>query len=139
MDIHQKIQKARGCSVVGVKEASVDSVEAAAERFGLSSQSGIYKKIERTEAIEVLKAVLHKDMAYGVKIMSSEKAKNLANAFISEFDDEAVFYTNGEFGKPRTNPTIGLSWSPATDATFDTGVIVLSNGVIGCAWFEDED
>ncbi|MEM7206480.1 MAG: hypothetical protein AAF434_01525 [Pseudomonadota bacterium] len=139
MDIYKKIQKARGVCIGGTKDVTVKSVESAAELFGLSNQSGIYNNIERPEAIRVLRTVLHRDMAYSAKIMSSEKAKNLANEFIGKFGDEAVFYTNGEYGKPRSNPSVGPSWSPATDATFDTGVIVVSNGVVGCAWFADED
>lgn len=139
MDIYNKIQKARGSCIAGVKEAKVKSVESAAELFGLSNERGIYEKIERTEAMEVIKNVLHKDMAYSVKIMPSEKANNLAEEFIGTFGGEAIFYTNGEYGKPRKNPNVGPSWSPATDATFDTGVIVISNEVVGCVWFADED
>ncbi|WP_086931669.1 hypothetical protein [Agarilytica rhodophyticola] len=139
MDIYKKIQKARGSCITGVKEAIVESVGCAAELFDLSNESGIYNKIKRPEAVEVLRAVLHRDMAYNVKIMSSEEAKNLANDFVGEFGDDAVFYTNGEYGKPRDNPNIGPSWSPATDATFDTGIIVVSHGVVACAWFTDED
>lgn len=139
MDIYKKIQKARGSCIAETKEAKVKSVESAAELFGLSNESGIYKKIARAEAIEVLKNVLHEDMAYNVKIMSSEKAKNLAVEFVGNFGDEAKFYTNGEYGKPRKSLNVGPSWSPATDATFDTGVIVIFNEVVGCAWFADED
>lgn len=139
MDIFKKIQKARGGYIAGVKEEKVKSVESAAELFGLSNEGGIYEKVERAEAIEVIKNVLHKDMAYSVKIMSLEKARNLAEEFIRAFGGEATFYTNGEYGKPRKNPNVGPSWSPATDATFDTGVVVIANGVIGCAWFADED
>lgn len=139
MDIYKKIEKARGSCIAGIKEAKVKSVEVAAELFGLSNESDIYQKIDRAEAVEVLKSVLHKDMAYSVKIMSSEKAKNLAVEFIGNFGSEAIFYTNGEYGKPRKNTNVGPSWSPATDATFDTGVIVILNEAVGCAWFADED
>ncbi|MBY6035012.1 hypothetical protein KUV59_17720, partial [Marinobacter daepoensis] len=139
MDIYKKIQKARGSCIAGIKESKVRSVEAAAELFGLSNESGIYEEIGRAEAIEVLRNVLHKDMAYSVKIMSPEKAKNLAAEFVCNFGDEAKFYTNGEYGKPRKNPNVGPSWSPATEATFDTGVIVINKEVVGCAWFADED
>ena len=139
MDIYKKIQKARGGCIAGIKGAKVKTVGLAAELFGLSNESGIYKKIERAEAVEVLKSVLHKDMAYNVKIMSSEKAKNLAVEFVDDFGGGAIFYTNGEYGKSRTNLNVGPSWSPATDATFDTGVIVIFNEVVGCAWFADED
>ena len=139
MDVYKKIRKARGSCIAGIKKAKVVSVESAAELFGLSNESGIYEEIGRAEATEVLKNVLHKDMAYSVKIMSSEKAKNLAEEFICNFGDGAKFYTNGEYGKPRTNPNVGPSWSPATEATFDTGVIIINKGVVGCAWFADED
>ena len=139
MDIYKKIQKSRGGCIAGIKDAKVKSVESAAELFGLSKDGGIYREVERVEAIEVIKNVLHKDMAYGVKIMSLEKAKNLAEEFIHSFGGEAKIYTNGEYGKPRKNQNVGPSWSPATDATFDTGVIVIANDVVGCAWFADED
>ncbi len=139
MDIYKKIQKVRGGCIAGIKEAKVESVESAAELFGLSNESDIYKNIERAEAIEVLRNVLHKDMAYSIKIMSSEKAKNLAVEFVDNFGKEAKFYTNGEYGKPRKKPNFGPSWSPATDATFDTGVIVIIKEMVGCVWFTDED
>jgi hypothetical protein len=31
------------------------------------------------------------------------------------------------------------SWDPATDATFDMGVLVLGAAKSGCLWVEDED
>ena len=139
MNICEKIMKARGSCIVEIKEVSVSSVESAAKLFGLSDGDEIYKKIDRLEAREVLKNVLHKDMAYRVKIMSSEKAKNLSEEFLTKFDDRAEFYTNGEYGKSRKSPDVGPSWSPATEATFDTGVIVISSKIVGCAWFADED
>ena len=139
MNIYTKIQRARGGCIVGTKKATVDSVESAAELFGLSSETDIYEMIERAEAVEVLKRVLHKDMAYSVSIMSSEQAKMLAREFIGSFGKDSTFYTNGEYGRHPVNPTVGPSWSPATDATFDSGVVVIFDEMVGCAWFTDED
>lgn len=139
MDIYKKIQKTRDNCIAQEKRTAVQSVESAAELFELSNHKGIYKEVERSEALCVLKNVLHKDMAYSTTIMSSEKAQNLANEFVQQFGDDAVFYTNGQFGKALGDPSIGPSWTPATDATFDTGVIVIADGVVGCVWFMDED
>ena len=33
----------------------------------------------------------------------------------------------------------GPSWSPATDAPFDTGLLVLGESESGCLWVEEED
>ena len=136
MNIFKKIQKSRGNCIAGTKVSNIKKVETIAKLFGLTDESNIYKNIERSEAIELLKVVLHKDMAYGAKIMSAEKAKNLTNEFIAEFSDSASYFTNGDFGKNKSN---GISWTPATNATFDTGLIVISNGIVGCIWFADED
>lgn len=139
MDIYKKIQKTRDNCIAQEKRTAVQSVESSAELFRLSNHKGIYKEVGRSEALCVLKNVLHKDMAYSTTVMSSEKAQNIANEFVEQFGDDAVFYTNGQFGKALSDPSIGPSWTPATDATFDTGVIVIAGGVVGCVWFMDED
>lgn len=139
MNIFQKIRKARGGCIADTINIGVESVESAAKLFHLSDKVGIYKMIEKAEALELLKVVLHKDMAYGVKIMSSVKASNLAEELIGQFGEDAVYYSNGDYGKPRKNSNVGASWTPATEATFDTGVIVISNSAVSCVWFADED
>ena len=106
--------------------------------------------------------VLHKDMAYGAEIMPMLLARELATQFLAEFSRASTrFFTNGEWGKPPVEQNVkpswfsvifailaarhaprawaGSSWSPATSATFDTGVIVVSDQKIGCVWFQDED
>lgn len=141
MDICRKIRKARGNCIVEIRESKTDTIEigTVAKLFGLSSDKDIYKNISRAEAEEVLINVLHKDMAYRSKIMSELQASRYARNFIAHFSESAIFFTNGEYGKLRNNPGLSPTWSSATNATFDTGVIVLSKEVIGCIWFADED
>lgn len=114
--------------------------EQAAPAFGLSPKAGIYEQISPAEAVEVLASVIHEDMAYGCEFTPLEMARQLAAAFVFSFPPNfSRYFTNGSFGKPRENPSVGPSWSSATDATFDTGVLVLSEGSTSCLWFKDED
>lgn len=80
MNIYEKLKKDRGGCIAEVKEASIKSVEAAAELFGLSNNVGVYKRIGRQEAVAVLQSVLHKDMTYYEKIMSESKCWSVVDA-----------------------------------------------------------
>ena len=142
MDICQRILHARpgGELIVRIEAADAASPGEVARRFGLADVPGAYVEIDAAEARSVLAAVLAEDMAYGSPLMPRAAAEHLAREFIGLFGREQVrFYTNGEWGRPRAAPHLGPGWVPVTDATFDTGVLVLAPGRIGCAWFMDED
>jgi len=133
-----KIKRSRriGEVVSGCEELSCATVELAAMRFGLSGKAGIYREIPAGEAIALLTNIFHRDMAFDKKIMSAAQAFALAKAFVDCFPHEATcFYTNSTFGKKQ----VPRSWSPATDATFDAGLLVLSRGITACLWLKDED
>jgi hypothetical protein len=139
--IAQIIEARTGGEVIA---ATVDRcfslAEQAAPEFGLSAKPEIYEQISPDEAVEVLASVIHKDMAYGYEFTPLEQARQLASSFVFSFPPlDTTYFTNGSFGKPRENPNVGPSWSPATDATFDTGVLVLSGVSTSCLWFKDED
>jgi len=55
----------------------------------------------------------------------------------------ARFFTNGTFHEESrelgSNVTQGPGWNPVTEATFDTGVIVVAKRSAACLWVEDED
>jgi hypothetical protein len=122
-----------------VPRASASPMEAA-RLFGLADAVDIYHEVSYAEARAVLAAVLHKDMAYGCEILPHAQAEQLASDFLNQFQlDCSRFYTNGEYGLPRTQPNVGPGWMSATEATFDTGVLILCADVTGCAWFMDED
>jgi hypothetical protein len=72
--------------------------------------------------------------------MSAAQANTLAHEFVGQFSDEcARFYTNGSYGCSRVGVKSLSDWSPATEATFDSGILVVTPTRIGCAWFMDED
>lgn len=77
--------------------------------------------------------------------MPATLATALIAAFLHDFDDGvANFFTNIDYsGEGRKLGTFdawaGPDWKPVTAATFDAGVIALSNGLAACLWVEDED
>jgi hypothetical protein len=141
LDFVSRIVDARGGDlIVGVQSDIANSVENAAGKFGLVTSPDTYFEITSEEAKAVLRAVLAFDLAYHCELMPSPEADRLASEFVDSFEGKgATYYTNGEFGKPRKAPGVGPSWTPATNATFDTGVLVLARDCIACAWFMDED
>jgi hypothetical protein len=120
--------------------ARADSAVAAAASFGLKGDAGLYHEIEAEMARDILAGVLHRDLAYGNRLMSLARAEELATQVIQRFaDPKSRFFTNGEF---KQNAAVGLvlsDWDPATDATFDTGVIILGASEAACVWVADED
>lgn len=137
----ERIATARGGDlIVRIEDIGVATPLEAARLFGLFESPEIYFEVSEAEAKSVLVAVLVKDMAYGSPLVPPGDAVALADAFFGSFAaNGARYFTNGEFGKPRLHPNIGPSWNPATEHTFDSGVLILSPRRIGCAWFMDED
>ena len=113
---------------------SVGSIEELAARFGLSDDSGIYELVDVDTAGDIVTNVLHRDLAYGSELMPFGTASGISDRFVTEFlATGARFYSNGLLG-------IGQgSWTPATNATFDTGVIAWGSERSGCIWVEAED
>lgn len=106
----------------------------------------LFKEInDQKTALAILAQLLHKNMANGSESMPIEDAKELAFSFISLFDKDSKYYSNStwnknEFTNNKATFDLGLSaWNGLTEATFDSGIIVVDNNKIGIAWFEEED
>lgn len=143
MHLCETIRTMRNCGVctASIVEANNASLEDVANRFGLNNDCSIYHEIDSTQATRALTMILHKDMAYETEIMPIHDASELANEFILSFDSKiTTFFTNGSCGETTyTGHPNSAGWNPATDATFDTGVMAISPSKIGCLWIEDED
>ena len=131
MTFEDEILAARWCGVVrcGVSAYSHRELSQLAAEFGLRDDPDAFRELSAAAAEELIKSVLHKDMAYGQPIMPEQQAARLTREFFAQFGADARFYSNGW----------PLSWTPATDATFDTGVLVIGPQRCGCLWVEDED
>jgi hypothetical protein len=129
MGVVDEIESAREDGIVhcGLSSQASPSVAELAAEFGLSRDPGVYREI---------------DAAYNSEIIPLPRAAELADRFLDQFGTDGVrYYTNGTFHEAR-GPSLtwsGASWNPATEATFDTGVLVVGPNGSGCLWVEDED
>jgi cell wall assembly regulator SMI1 len=83
-------------------------------------------------------------MAHPSELMSIDDAEALAKAFIELFSTQnGRYFSNGNWHLPydQIEPAVWAhpGWTPATDATFDGGILALGELSSGCVWFEDED
>lgn len=117
-----------------------ESVSAIAVAFGLSSDAKCYREIDAELARAILICILHRDLAYRNEIMSLARAEELASQFIQEFGKTPChIFTNGEFEQEAGAGLVLRRWNSATDATGDTGVLVLGPEESACVWVADED
>ena len=144
MNISDEIIAARKCGVVhyGLSSLGSPSISELAAEFGLASDAACYTEIDSSAARRLVRMILNQDLAYNYEIIPNDRAAELADRFLDQFGIEGVkFYSNGNFHEARRSKVTqsGTSWNPATDATFDTGVLICGPMVSGCLWVEDED
>ena len=128
MAVHDQIAAARDSGHVICGSSAATDLEGVARAFGLSTRPGTYREIDRVTAEARIIDLLQYDLAYDSEIMPRAKAEDLARAFLDSVPG-ARFYSNGT----------RQGWTPATGATFDGGVILVSDGGSACFWIEDED
>jgi len=133
MDICNKIRKARrrGKTRCNVVDGRMSVVEAA-RAFGLAEDKATYRSVGSTEAEEIAVHILRADLAYSLKIMSVLRAADLWRQFMALFEGQNVEFATNVLADPT-------NWMPATQATFDMGVLVMGSSKTGCLWVEDED
>jgi hypothetical protein len=129
--------------------------------FGLKSIDISWVEIPEKVARWIISEYLHKDLAYGLKQVSKNYAEQLASQFLEHFARPAQFFTNGglytecpgatpekgsyflRLGEQPFNPeSKGVfegSWTPLTEATFDTGIVAVNDDYIAIVWYSDED
>ena len=109
---------------------------------GLSPDRQIYHEISAADARQLAYLILVQDLAYGTALVDPALANSLLDRFFAAFGSRDVqFFTNGTFHLvPESKaPCNGVTWQPATSATFDTGVLILGPIASGVLWVEDED
>jgi hypothetical protein len=105
-------------------------IDSYVESLGMYPIGDNWVQINRETASKILIDVLHRDLAYGDEIMSIEDATHLMTAFLERFTNNPLYYTN---------IVLGRSWMPVTGATFDAGVVVSDDILIGLLWAEEQD
>lgn len=130
----KRIRSFGDCIAEIIPETYVDP-RLAANHFGLSQDENIYDEVSEEFALKQLSHLLAWSQAYNQKLMKPEEAASTAHLFLDLFRNESPkYYSNSELFGYSTR-----SWSGATEAAFDSGILVLSNHKTGCIWLEDED
>ena len=93
-------------------------------------------EVDEESAAKVLSWLVGNTMAYDVELMTPERASALSADFMSLVPTPRRWFTNGDELPPRGGV---YSWNPATDFTFDAGVVAVADGRAWIAWFTDED
>ena len=133
LDICAEIQGERwvGNTRCGIVDGRMSLVEAA-RAFKLADDGAIYRSIGAKEAEAVALRLLHAGLAHPGEIMSVTRAIELWRQFMGLFQGQDVSFA------PNARADVA-SWSPATQATFDMGVLVIGTTKVGCLWVEEED
>jgi hypothetical protein len=142
-DLVEEIRTRRNEGLVRCGSSKETLLQSALRAFGLVADGSGYREISAEEAREVLVSVLHHDLAYDSVMMSVDEAKSLAEFFFKGAPTDSQFFTNASFrpgDTERTKETVSIAgWTPATKATFDTGIVVISSQGAAFVWVEDED
>lgn len=138
MDVVAAILSERDAGVVrcGISAVATPKLSRLAEEFGLNSDSSLYAPIDARSAFVRVRSLLHEGLATRSEILPLARASELAAQFLALFGTEGVrYFSNGEL-----DGEFHLSrWDPVTEATFDTGVLVLGPHRSGCLWVLEED
>ena len=138
-DIIVDIMKERNSGLLRicfVKQWPGSSVSDAAKQMGLNADPATYQSLSSDDATSIITWILHKDLAYGQEIIPADRARRRALSLVQSLPSSASFYYNGNAPKDLG---ISIGWSPATDATFDGGIIALCGEFCFGIWVEDED
>jgi hypothetical protein len=72
--------------------------------------------------------------------MPRDRAAQLAAEFIESQLPDTRFFVNADWTAYFYDAkSTGFSWANLTDATFDAGVVAISDRFASCVWAEDED
>ncbi len=115
---------------------------------GLVPLKNSWFEVNEETATWILECVLSHDLAYSSPLPSQKRARNLTHQLItlvrgSNPGERIRFFTNG---KAVPGPAMYdlsmkhmMGWNTASNATFDSGVVIVSRNRMGMIWVEDED
>ncbi len=141
MDAFEAIRKERtsGKVLCGTTKAA-KSVTTLAAAFGLKEDASLYHQVDGEMARAIIVGILHRDLAYGNRLLSLARAETLAGQIMQRYTDPAIrFLTNGQFKQGAGAGLVLSHWDPATTSTFDTGVLILGTAESACIWVAEED
>ena len=137
-----KIINDRSCGYFKVRFANIDvddvPFENLMEYFNLAPIPDYLEECDFDYAVEVIKTILWKDLAYGIELVKENDAKKRA-VYIAQqcYDENTRIYTNGDWSNYHIRK--GCNCHSLTESTFDAGVLFVGEKHAACVWVEDED
>jgi len=149
-ELQGRVQCARGAGRVRVAlRARVeltasdgrDLADALARTAGLRALGTAWRALTPEEARAHVQTILSRDLAYSAELMAVNDAAALADDFLNLAGEGSSHWTNGVWPPASALRAAGWagSWTPATAATFDTGVVAVGPEWVALLWIEDED
>lgn len=89
--------------------------------------------IAQGDAELILVHVLHESLAFGMELRPMSEAERVARLFLAEIG-KGRHFTNARFHNPGR-----MEWTPASQLTFDAGVVAVGARHIGILWAEEDD
>jgi hypothetical protein len=115
--------------------APIVVVDKFVESLGLRPIAEEWLRTEPPAARRIVLDILERDLAYGMPAVPPPLALELTDALFAPFGLGSLYFANCA---PRVRAN-GWSWCPLSDATFDVGVVCLSDERIGVLCVQDED
>jgi hypothetical protein len=135
---YREILEHRNVGIIRFCEVSRPSglnTDADLKRLGLQGSWDDLKEINQETAQHILTLFLWKDAAYQMEVMPLDEAKKYVRS-LPVWNSQVQYFTNGNWISHYDGAAY---WMSMTEATFDGGIIALSEHLITCYWFEDED
>ncbi|BAH40501.1 MAG TPA: hypothetical protein DGD08_04585 [Gemmatimonas aurantiaca] len=131
------------CTVVDLPSPGrgTSVVDQVVQGHGFRGIASEWIEVSAADAHAIVTTLLHRDLAYGTKLMSLAAASDLATPMFDAVPEPHTYFTNGDWTmNPSGNGEATLhGWNPISDATFDSGVVCLGDGRAAVFWIQDED
>jgi hypothetical protein len=113
-----------------------EAADSLVERLGFNPIGRLaWRVLSTSEAVELLKAMLHHAMAYHQELLPSKTAEHLARTLVSALSTySSKFVANGDIAEGR-----GAGWTPIGTATFEMAFVGFDDVNAFLLYAEDED
>jgi hypothetical protein len=129
---HRGLGIFRCCKLLRPSDLSHDEI---LKRLGLNGSWTELREVNQEEAKEILTLFLWKNAAYQSKLMPLDEAKKYVLS-LPIWHSQFSYFTNGGWISHYDG---AASWMSMTEAAFGGGGVALSERLVACYWFEDED
>lgn len=124
------------CWLTVLQPHEVMDFDSLATTAGIEPLEKRWHEVDREGAESFLTELLHRSLAYRVELMPRKTAAWLASQFLNSVGAYGSRFATNSADRPGIFP---FGWEPATDFTFDAGVVAIGREGAALYWVADED